>query len=123
MLHMLFCQFCAPCRLSRKFYAKTASNGDYVKHTQIDRLVRQIVLCLTDVNACLDYSAYMSAKYYTQFILTDTLYRDSNEFCGVVELNFPMEQDSDKRDIEAILASNFDLQLSAVKLVSWSRLH
>ena len=81
------------------------------------------MLCLTDVNACLDYSAYMSAKYYTQFILTDTLYRDSNEFCGVVELNFPMEQDSDKRDIEAILASNFDLQLSAVKLVSWSRLH
>jgi len=65
----------------------------------------------------------MSAKYYTQFILTDTLYQDSNEFCGVVELNVPMEQDSDKRDIEAILASNFDLQQNAVKLVSWSRLH
>jgi hypothetical protein len=34
-----------------------------------------------------------------------------------------MDQDSDKRDIEAILARNFDLQRSAVKLVSWSRLH
>ncbi|MBT8067307.1 MAG: hypothetical protein KJO09_08700 [Gammaproteobacteria bacterium] len=65
----------------------------------------------------------MSAKYYTQFILTDTEYRDGNEFCGVVELNQPMEQDSDERDIEAILARNFDLQQSAVRLVSWSRLH
>jgi len=65
----------------------------------------------------------MSTKYYTQFILTDADYRDGNEFCGVVELNYPMEPSSDSRDIEAILASNFDLQENAVKLVSWSRLH
>jgi hypothetical protein len=65
----------------------------------------------------------MSAKYYTQFILTDAQYRGGNEFCGVVELNCAMEQGQDNRDIEAILASNFDLQQSAVKLVSWSRLH
>ena len=65
----------------------------------------------------------MSAKYYTQFILTDAQYRDGNEFCGVVELNQPMEHDSSERDIEAILARNFDLKESAVKLVSWSRLH
>ncbi|MDH5620611.1 MAG: hypothetical protein OEY74_00900 [Gammaproteobacteria bacterium] len=65
----------------------------------------------------------MSAKYYTQFILTDADYRGDNEFCGVVELNCPMEQTSDKRDIEAVLARNFDLQEAAVKLVSWSRLH
>jgi hypothetical protein len=65
----------------------------------------------------------MSAKYYTQFILTDADYRGGNEFCGVVELNSPMEQCSDSRDIEAILARNFDLQKDVVKLVSWSRLH
>jgi hypothetical protein len=65
----------------------------------------------------------MSTKYYTQFILTDAEYRDGNEFCGVIELNYPMEPSSDSRDIEAILASNFDLQENAVKLVSWSRLH
>jgi len=65
----------------------------------------------------------MSAKYYTQFILTDADYRGGNEFCGVVELNQPMDLGSDSRDIEAILARNFDLQQSAVKLVSWSRLH
>ncbi|MEL7186189.1 MAG: hypothetical protein AAFN50_07110 [Pseudomonadota bacterium] len=65
----------------------------------------------------------MSAKYYTQFILTDAQYRDGNEFCGVVELSCPMEQETDRRDIEAILARNFDLQKDSVTLVSWSRLH
>ena len=65
----------------------------------------------------------MSAKYYTQFILTDADYRGGNEFCGVVELNSPMEQSLDSRDIEAILARNFDLRRDVVKLVSWSRLH
>lgn len=65
----------------------------------------------------------MSAKYYTQFKLTDANYRDGNEFSGVVELNRPLHQDSEVSDIEAVLAQNFDLQLSAVQLVSWSRLH
>ena len=65
----------------------------------------------------------MSAKYYTQFKLTDVDYRGGNEFSGVVELSRPMEQDSDITDIEEVLAKNFDLQQSAVQLVSWSRLH
>ena len=65
----------------------------------------------------------MSVKYYTQFILTDADYRGGNEFCGVVELNQPMEQTDNRRDIEAILARNFDLRESAVRLLSWSRLH
>ncbi len=65
----------------------------------------------------------MSAKYYTQFILTDAEYHGGNEFSGVVELSQPMDEDSDAGDIEAVLARNFDLHKSAVKLVSWSRLH
>ncbi len=65
----------------------------------------------------------MSAKYYTQFILNDAQYRDGNEFSGVVELSQPMDQQSDAKDIEAILAQNFDLRESEVTLVSWSRLH
>ena len=65
----------------------------------------------------------MSAKYYTQFILTDTTYRGGNEFSGVVELSQPMEGDSNTRDIEAALARNFDLDRNEVKLLSWSRLH
>ena len=65
----------------------------------------------------------MSAKYYTQFILTDAQYRGGNEFSGVIELSQPMDQTTETKDIEAILAQNFDLQRSSVKLVSWSRLH
>ena len=65
----------------------------------------------------------MSAKYYMQFILTDTQYRGGNEFSGVVELSQPMDEDSEARDIEAVLARNFDLHQNSVKLVSWSRLH
>jgi len=65
----------------------------------------------------------MSAKYYTQFKLTDAEYRGGNEFSGVVELSRALDQDSDVSDIEAVLAQNFDLQRSAVQLVSWSRLH
>lgn len=65
----------------------------------------------------------MSVKYYTQFKLTDGDYQGGNDFSGVVELSHPMEMDSDVTDIEAILAKNFDLQQSAVQLVSWSRLH
>jgi hypothetical protein len=65
----------------------------------------------------------MAAKYYTQFKLTDANYRGGNEFSGVVELSRPMEQDTNVSEIEAVLARNFDLQISAVQLVSWSRLH
>jgi hypothetical protein len=65
----------------------------------------------------------MSAKYYTQFILTDAEYRGDNEFSGVIELSQPMDQATETKDIEAVLAQNFDLQRSAVRLLSWSRLH
>jgi hypothetical protein len=34
-----------------------------------------------------------------------------------------MDHHTDTRDIEAALARNFDLHRSAVKLLSWSRLH
>ena len=65
----------------------------------------------------------MSAKYYTQFRLTDATYRGGNEFSGVVELNKPMAENTDPSEIEAVLAKNFDLQRSSIQLVSWSRLH
>ena len=65
----------------------------------------------------------MSAKYYTQFKLTDAQYQGGNEFSGVVELSRPMDESSDSADIEAVLAQNFDLHKSAVKLVIWSRVH
>lgn len=78
---------------------------------------------VTEFAEGIQYVVAMSAKYYTQFILTDATYRDGNEFSGVVELSQPMDGDSDRRDIEAVLARNFDLDRGDVKLVSWSRLH
>jgi hypothetical protein len=65
----------------------------------------------------------MSAKYYTQFVLTDAQYRGDNEFSGVIELSQPMDEATETKEIEAVLAQNFDLQRSAVRLLSWSRLH
>jgi hypothetical protein len=65
----------------------------------------------------------MSAKYYTQFLLTDASYQGRNEFAGVVELNEPLDATRDRADIEAVLARNFDLDRNGIKLLSWSRLH
>jgi hypothetical protein len=65
----------------------------------------------------------MSAKYYTQFILTDESYMGRNEFSGVIELSKPMDDTEDRQGIEAVLAKNFDLDRGNVQLVSWSRLH
>lgn len=84
---------------------------------------RVFVLWLTDRHGRFSYRCSMSAKYYTQFLLTDAQYHGGNEFSGVVELSRPMDGDCEVEDIEAVLARNFDLQLDAVRLVSWSRLH
>lgn len=65
----------------------------------------------------------MAAKYYTQFLLTDRSYQGANEFSGIVELSKAPGDDIDPADIEAMLASNFDLDAKSVKLLSWSRLH
>lgn len=65
----------------------------------------------------------MSVKYYTQFRLTDANYRGGNEFSGVIELSRPLSTNSNTADIEAVLACNFDLDRSSIKLLSWARLH
>lgn len=65
----------------------------------------------------------MSVKYYTHFVLTgDTAHGDDQEFSGVVEVNKPTESDYEAADIEDLLARNFDLKSSDVKLLNWSRL-
>jgi hypothetical protein len=65
----------------------------------------------------------MGVKYYTHFVLVgDTADSDDQEFSGVVEVNKPTEVDYEVADIEALLARNFDLQSSGVKLLNWARL-
>ncbi len=65
----------------------------------------------------------MTAKYYTQFLLTDANYWGGNEFSGIVELNRAVGRELDEADIEELLAKNFDLDAECVKLISWSRVH
>jgi hypothetical protein len=44
------------------------------------------------------------------------------EFSGIVEVNQATEQLFETREIEALLASNFDLKSSDVRLLNWARL-
>lgn len=65
----------------------------------------------------------MGVKYYTHFVLTGEAAEGSDqEFSGVVEVNQPTEQRYETKDIEALLARNFDLRSSEVRLINWARL-
>lgn len=68
-------------------------------------------------------SAAMGVKYYTHFVLTGEASLGSDqEFSGVVEVNQATEQRYETKDIEALLARNFDLRSSEVRLINWARL-
>lgn len=65
----------------------------------------------------------MGVKYYTHFVLTSTEPEESDqEFSGVVEVSQATDELFDPRDIEALLAQNFDLQSGDLRLINWSRL-
>lgn len=65
----------------------------------------------------------MGVKYYTHFVLTSTEADESDqEFSGVVEVSQATEELYDPRDIESLLAQNFDLQNGDLRLINWSRL-
>lgn len=65
----------------------------------------------------------MGVKYYTHFVLTSAETDESDqEFSGVVEVSRATEELYDPRDIEALLAQNFDLQNGDLRLINWSRL-
>jgi hypothetical protein len=65
----------------------------------------------------------MGVKYYTHFVLTGEAAEGSDqEFSGVVEVNQPTESRYETKDIEALLARNFDLRSGDVRLINWARL-
>ena len=65
----------------------------------------------------------MGVKYYTHFVLTgESAVGPDQEFSGVVEVSQPTEQAFETREIEALLARNFDLHSGDVRLLNWSRL-
>ena len=65
----------------------------------------------------------MHAKYYTRFLLKSGENGFADEYTGVVELNQPANTVLDPREIESILAKNFNLEAHAVELLNWSRVH
>jgi hypothetical protein len=65
----------------------------------------------------------MGVKYYTHFVLKDQVATGADhEFSGVVEVNRATDQRCGTAEIEALLARNFDLRSSAVRLINWARL-
>jgi hypothetical protein len=65
----------------------------------------------------------MGIMYYTHFVLTgESVVGSDQEFSGVVEVNQPTEHSFETREIEALLARNFDLQSGDVRLINWARL-
>jgi hypothetical protein len=65
----------------------------------------------------------MGVKYYTHFVLTGEAVEGSDqEFSGIVEVNRATESSYETKEIEALLARNFDLNSNDVRLINWSRL-
>jgi hypothetical protein len=65
----------------------------------------------------------MGVKYYTHFVLTgEAEIGARQEFSGVVEVNQTTESRFEPQEIEALLARNFDLNSTDVRLINWSRL-
>ena len=68
-------------------------------------------------------SRSMGVKYYTHFVLTGEAAAGSDqEFSGVVEVNQATDQRYETKEIEALLARNFDLRSGEVRLINWARL-
>ena len=65
----------------------------------------------------------MRAKYFTQFLLKSSEVGYADEYTGVVELSQPANTVLEPREIEAILAQNFNLEADYVELLNWSRVH
>ena len=66
----------------------------------------------------------MGTKYYTRFLLQNVDESDVDEYSGVVELQTKNQSPVlDSKEIEALLASSFDLDSEQVRLLNWSPLH
>lgn len=65
----------------------------------------------------------MRAKYYTRFLLRSEGPGFADEYTGVVELNHAVDQVLEPREIEELLAANFERSEDEVELLNWSRIH
>ena len=65
----------------------------------------------------------MRAKYYTRFVMRSPDSGMADEYTGVVELNQAVNQVLEPREIEALLAQNFQREQDDVELLHWARIH
>jgi len=65
----------------------------------------------------------MATKYYTRFLLQPRLEAEADEYSGVVEVSQPDPTVLEPQQIEALLASSFNLESDDVQLLNWSPLH
>jgi hypothetical protein len=65
----------------------------------------------------------MRAKYYTRFLLRSDGSGFADEYTGVVELNQAVDQVLEPKEIEELLAENFQRNEDEVELLNWSRIH
>jgi hypothetical protein len=65
----------------------------------------------------------MGTKYYTRFLLQTVDASEVDEYSGVVELQASQKDVLEPKEIEALLASSFDLESDQVQLLNWSPLH
>lgn len=65
----------------------------------------------------------MGTKYYTRFLLQAPDEGEADEYSGVVEVKSSQEAVLEPTQIEALLASSFDLDCEQVQLLNWSPLH
>jgi len=65
----------------------------------------------------------MGTKYYTRFLLQAVDESEVDEYSGVVELQVGDQSVLEPKEIEALLATSFDLESEQVQLLNWSPLH
>jgi hypothetical protein len=115
--------------MARAKYVKSEEPGRLSRHIAPIRRVRARgapANCGDDHRplgrCCLD-SRSMGVKYYTHFVLTGEATAGSDqEFSGVVEVNQATDLRYETKEIEALLARNFDLRSGDVRLINWARL-
>ena len=65
----------------------------------------------------------MATKYYTRFLLQAHDQQEVDEYSGVVEVKSAPDAVLEPGQIEALLASSFDLESEQIQLLNWSPLH
>lgn len=65
----------------------------------------------------------MATKYYTRFLLQTLDHQEVDEYSGVVEVKSAPDAVLETGQIEALLASSFDLESEQIQLLNWSPLH